>query len=87
MIEFAIKKYKKIKENKLFTFLCIGGFCAALNLVLMYIFTSLLRVHYLLSFILVFLIGNSIGFYFNKNYTFKTKKNISGMSYRSILLL
>jgi putative flippase GtrA len=75
MIKFATKyMHKKVEANKFVAFLCIGGFCAALSLVLMYLFTSLLRLHYLFSFILVFFIGNSIGFYFNKNYTFQTKQ-------------
>jgi putative flippase GtrA len=64
------------KEKKLIRFLSVGGTCAIYNLISLYSLTSVLKLHYLFSFILVFLTGNLIGFYLNKYYTFKTQKNL-----------
>jgi putative flippase GtrA len=55
-------------------FILIGGFCASLNLVLFFAFTNLLRMHYILALVVLTIIVNSIGFYLNKRYTFKSTK-------------
>ncbi|MGZ8191390.1 MAG: GtrA family protein [Methylococcaceae bacterium] len=55
-------------------FILIGGFCASLNLILFFVFTNLLGMHYILSLVALTIIVNSIGFYLNKRYTFKSAK-------------
>jgi len=70
------KKMRKLLSDKQFIrFFCIGGSCAILTLVLMYVLTTLLNVHYIISTIIVWFSTNFIGFYFNKKYTFKTHKS------------
>jgi putative flippase GtrA len=65
--------YIKNNKKKVLNFILIGGICAILNIVGLYILTTILHLNYLISFILVFLVGNLLGFYLNKYYTFKTK--------------
>lgn len=55
-------------------FILVGGLCASLNLTLFFIFTNLLGMHYILSLVVLTIIVNSIGFYLNKRYTFKSTK-------------
>jgi putative flippase GtrA len=73
-----IKQINRIysKNKKIIRFLSVGGACAVYNLVALYYLTSVFKVHYLFSFFLVFATGNLIGFYLNKYYTFKTRKNL-----------
>jgi putative flippase GtrA len=65
----------KIDKNqrKFLKFIIVGGLCACLNLISLYVLTTVLDLHYLISFIIVFLLGNFIGFCLNKYFTFKTK--------------
>jgi putative flippase GtrA len=53
-------------------FIIVGGFCACLNLISLYVLTTVLNFHYLISFIIVFILGNFIGFCLNKYFTFRT---------------
>ena len=64
---------KKINETRIFRFILVGGLCTILNIVFLYLLVTVLQIHYLFSFILVFVGGNFIGFYLNKYYTFRTK--------------
>ncbi|MBE9115527.1 GtrA family protein [Lusitaniella coriacea LEGE 07157] len=69
------KKRKFGQLKKLLKFFNVGLFCAGLNFSLLYCLTTLLGFHYLASTTLSFVFINFIGFYLNKNYTFKTHKN------------
>jgi putative flippase GtrA len=64
------------KNKTLIRFLGVGTVCAAYNLAVLYYLTSIFRFYYLFSFILVFVTGNFLGFYLNKRYTFKTRKDL-----------
>lgn len=61
---------------RIFKFLGVGGFCAGLSLVIMYGFTSVLGVNYLISTIISIVVTNFIGFALNKYYTFQTHKKL-----------
>jgi putative flippase GtrA len=67
-------KIKNIINWKISRFLVIGGFCAGLSLLIMYGFTDLLKLNYLVSTVISIVVTNFIGFYLNKHYTFKTKR-------------
>jgi putative flippase GtrA len=64
------------KNKKLIRFLGVGTICAAYNLAMLYCLTSIFRFYYLFSFVFVFATGNFLGFYLNKRYTFKTRKDL-----------
>lgn len=64
----------KIVSSKFFRFCIIGGFCTSLNLVSLYALTTILKVHYILSTIILMLTVNTLGFYLNRRFTFKSKK-------------
>ncbi|MGK7932337.1 MAG: GtrA family protein [Microcystaceae cyanobacterium] len=69
-------KIRTIIDRKVFRFLVIGGFCAGLSLLIMYGFTGLLKLNYLISTVVSIVVTNFIGFYLNKYYTFKTKRKL-----------
>ncbi|WP_055074571.1 GtrA family protein [Pseudanabaena sp. 'Roaring Creek'] len=73
-------KYLKSKasyvslENQFLRFFMVGGFCAFLNIVILYILTGILNFHYLLSVLIQTVVVNYIGFYLNRRFTFKKTK-------------
>lgn len=67
-------KVIKILRSKFLRFCLVGGFCALLNLFILYILTTILNWHYILSTIFLMFSVNVLGFYLNKRYTFKTEK-------------
>ncbi|TYQ30716.1 GtrA family protein [Pseudanabaena sp. UWO310] len=73
-------KYLKSKasyvslENQFLRFFMVGGFCAFLNIVILYILTGILNFHYLLSVLIQTVVVNYIGFYLNRRFTFKRTK-------------
>lgn len=74
-VRFSTKVLPKIKENQFLRFCLVGGFCAFQNILIIYFFTSFLKLHYIISIFIQMLFVNSIGFYLNSRYTFKTKNN------------
>ena len=66
---------KHLKFERFIRFFGVGLVCTILNYFLLYYFTDILRIYYLLSFVVVFFIGNLVGFFLNKKYTFKSKTN------------
>lgn len=68
-------KLTTVLKSKFFKFCLVGGLCAFLNLVILYILTTILSLHYILSTIFLMFSVNILGFYLNKRYTFKTDKN------------
>jgi putative flippase GtrA len=72
----AKKKRAIINFNSQFIrFAIVGGFCAALNLISLYVLTSLLKINYMLSTLIALIGINFLGFYLNKYYTFETDKS------------
>lgn len=69
-------KLRDILNLRIFRFLGVGGFCAGLSLIMMFILTSLIQINYLISSVITILVTNFIGFYLNKYYTFQTKKKL-----------
>jgi putative flippase GtrA len=65
---------RSLIKNKFIKFSFVGATCAFLSLGGLYFFTTILKIHYLISTMLTWISTNFIGFYLNKRYTFKTKK-------------
>lgn len=65
----------KLLANQFLRFFLVGGFCASLNILGLYILTSILHVHYLISILTQTVLVNAVGFYLNKRFTFKNSKD------------
>ena len=74
-------KTKKISQNQFFRFLLIGGFCTLQNIFWLYLLTTILGLHYIISTIILMFTVNSLGFYLNNRFTFKQY----GQTWRSFL--
>jgi putative flippase GtrA len=68
-------KIPNIISNKFLRFSLVGGFCALQNILILYFLTDILKLHYIFSTLAQMIFVNTIGFYLNKRYTFKTKIN------------
>lgn len=64
----------QIPAKQFIKFFVVGGFCAALNILIIYILTGIFQLHYLVSIAVQTILVNSIGFYLNKRFTFKQNK-------------
>ncbi len=67
---------KTLDKDRIMKFLGVGGFCAILNLVLVYSLTDIFKINYLFSTIIAIIIVNFVSFFLNKRYTFVTKKKL-----------
>jgi putative flippase GtrA len=69
-------KLNNLFKSQFFKFLLIGGFCTLQNIFWLYFLTTILKIHYIISMIILAIIVNSLGYYLNKKYTFqKTNGN------------
>jgi putative flippase GtrA len=59
-----------LKKNQFFKFCVVGTFCAFQNILILYILTSFLNLHYIFSILIQMLFVNTVGFYLNRRYTF-----------------
>lgn len=71
-----MEKIRDLLNLRIFRFLGVGGFCAGLSLIIMYVLTSIIHINYLISTVITIIVTNFIGFYLNKYYTFQTKKKL-----------
>jgi putative flippase GtrA len=55
-------------------FVLVGGFCLAVNTALLWLLTSLLGIHYLVSTVIAFASITPLGFLLNKVITFRTPR-------------
>lgn len=62
-------------RNQFLRFFIVGGFCASLNIIILYVLTDLCKFHYLVSILIQNIVVNSIGFYLNRAFTFKKKED------------
>jgi putative flippase GtrA len=67
--------FAQIPAKQFIKFFVVGGFCASLNILIIYILTGIFQLHYLVSIAVQTILVNSIGFYLNKRFTFKQNKN------------
>jgi putative flippase GtrA len=56
------------------SYAAVGGLCAALNLVLLWLFTSLLGMHDLVAVLIAFFALTPVGFWLQKAMTFRTPR-------------
>ena len=69
-----MQRSKTLFKSGFFKFLLVGLFCTIQNVFWLYLLTTILKFHYLISTIILMITVNSLGFYLNKRYTFKTDK-------------
>jgi putative flippase GtrA len=73
-LKFDISSYEN--SLRILKFLSVGGLCAGLSLLLMYLLTSLLAINYLISTVVTIVVTNFIGFALNKHFTFQTHRKL-----------
>jgi len=59
---------------RFFAFVVVGGFCLAVNTLALWLLTSVLGVHYLVSTVIAFFAITPLGFLLNKVITFRTRR-------------
>lgn len=67
---------RKIVNATILKFLSVGGLCAGLSLIMMYLLTSRAGINYLIATVITIVVTNFIGFALNKFYTFKTHQKL-----------
>ena len=60
---------------KFLSYVMVGGACALLNLVVLWLLTSLLGLHYLVSTLISFFTVTPVGFWLQKIVTFRTPRS------------
>lgn len=60
----------EIPDKRLLRFILVGGICFATNLLVLYVGTEELGLHYLFSMALSILVANSLGWMLNRRWTF-----------------
>ncbi|MFN7865345.1 MAG: GtrA family protein [bacterium] len=70
-----MQRSKTLFKSVFLEFLLVGLFCTLQNVFWLYLLTTILKFHYLVSTIILMITVNSLGFCLNKRYTFKTYKN------------
>lgn len=73
--------------TKFATFAAVGGFCALLSLAILWLLTSWLGVHYLVSTMITFLITTPVGFWLNKLLTFRTRREYARIEWPRYFLI
>lgn len=69
-----MKKAKKtLKDPRWPRFLLVGGSCFLINLIILYLCTDLLGIHYLISMLISIIVVNSIGWLANRTWTFTSQ--------------
>jgi putative flippase GtrA len=51
-------------------FCLVGFFCFGLNLAALALLHEVLGIHYVVAYVLVFILGNALGYWLNKRFTF-----------------
>lgn len=74
------KLYKLVDQNKtVIKYVIAGGTAAFVDLSLLFVFTDVLGLHYLVSAVLAFMIAIVVSFNLQKHWTFRdTNKNVAG---------
>nr|MBF0221236.1 GtrA family protein [Desulfobulbaceae bacterium] len=62
-------------QRELISFMIIGGGCYGLSILLLYFFTDICNLHYLISTLLAFVAANFAGYSCNRHYTFTGANN------------
>jgi putative flippase GtrA len=64
---------RELIRKRFINFIIIGSFCSTFSLGCLYLLTTILNCHYMLSLTLTFIFGNFIGFCLNKYCNFRTQ--------------
>ncbi len=81
IFSFNIKSLFKEKTNntfiQFFRYLFVGGIAAVVNIGMLYVFTDIIHIHYIISNILSFIMGLSINYILSKKFVFQEETKIS----------
>jgi putative flippase GtrA len=62
---------------KVLSYTAVGGFCTLLNLTVLWMLTSIVGLHYLISTMISFFTLTPVGFWLNKILTFRTRREFA----------
>lgn len=81
IITFNTKKLFKEKTDntfiQFFRYLFVGGFAAIVNIGMLFIFTDLLHLYYIMSNVLSFVLGLIVNYLLSKKFVFQEETSIS----------
>lgn len=84
LVTFDTKELFMVKSNDIliqfFRYIFVGGLAAVVNIGMLFVFTNFLRLYYIISNILSFLLGLLTNYILSKKYVFQEKTNISFIS-------
>ncbi len=61
------------RDERWWRFLVVGGVCFTANLIVLYVGTDVLGLHYLVSMLLSILIANTLGWWLNRRWSFRSR--------------
>jgi len=80
---FALDFYKLFKKKtdntiiQFFRYLFVGGIAAVVNIGMLYVFTDVMKIHYIISNILSFTLGLIVNYILSKKFVFQEKVSIN----------
>ena len=81
IIKFDIKKlFKEPTENtfiQFFRYLFVGGIAALVNIGMLYVFTDLVNLYYVISNVLAFTLGLAVNYILSKKFVFQGETSIN----------
>ena len=81
IFSFNIKSLFKEKTDntfiQFFRYLFVGGIAAVINIGMLYVFTDIIHIHYIISNILSFIMGLSVNYILSKKFVFQEETKIS----------
>ena len=69
----------RLFRSSFFRFCLVGAFCAFQNILVLYLLTNYLKLHYVLSIFVQMFYVNTLGFYLNRKYTFTGRIKIGSI--------
>ena len=61
------------RDERWWRFLVVGGVCFTANLIVLYVGTDVLRLHYLVSMLISIVIANTLGWWLNRRWSFRSR--------------
>ncbi|OGY21688.1 MAG: hypothetical protein A2126_01755 [Candidatus Woykebacteria bacterium GWB1_45_5] len=87
----GLKTYYFINRNEQLrqplTYLIIGGTCAVLDIIILYILVEFLKIWYLLAAAIAFILIVTLGFFLQKRFTFRHKGGKNELRYLVFLFI
>lgn len=81
IFKFKINKLFREKTDntfiQFFRYIFVGGIAAVVNIGMLYVFTDIIKMHYIISNILSFILGLIVNYLLSKKFVFQEETNIN----------